>query len=212
MPKRKSDDVSVCNEGEDTISQPSKRKPKGAGVPKTTLDRAVAAIRSIRSSTGSSVTAIHKYIVKEFGVDNIKVLKRALVSGVEKGILVKNKQSYTVAGDPEYEDTRERVEIQDITVGTGSQTVEKGCVCTIAYKGTLQSNGYVFDSGKSFVFAVGAGDVIKGMDEGVLGMSVGGRRKVVIPSSLGYGKRGSAPDIPGDADLVFDITLTHISE
>ncbi len=64
--------------------------------------------------------------------------------------------------------------------------------------------------GTNFAFQVGEGEVIKGLDAGVLGMRVGGRRTVTIPSSLGYGKRGSKPDIPPNAVLIFDITLNSV--
>ena len=59
-------------------------------------------------------------------------------------------------------------------------------------------------------FTIGAGEVIKGWDIGVKGMRVGGRRKLTIPAKLGYGKRGSPPEIPGDATLCFDIKLLAV--
>jgi FKBP-type peptidyl-prolyl cis-trans isomerase len=58
---------------------------------------------------------------------------------------------------------------------------------------------------------VGGGEVVKGMDQAVMGMTIGERRRATIPASLGYGKRGSPPEIPGGAALVFDITLKAIS-
>jgi FKBP-type peptidyl-prolyl cis-trans isomerase len=85
---------------------------------------------------------------------------------------------------------------------------------TVSYIGTLQC-GTQFDAAKTFTFMLGAGDVIKGWDQGLLGMTttVGGaksRRKLVVPSRLGYGKRGSSPDIPPNATLFFDITMKKI--
>ncbi|XP_033647697.1 peptidyl-prolyl cis-trans isomerase FKBP2-like [Asterias rubens] len=81
------------------------------------------------------------------------------------------------------------------------------------YTGTLQ-DGTEFDSsiprGSPFVFTLGAGQVIKGWDQGLLNMCVGEKRKLVIPSDLGYGDRGSPPKIPGGATLVFEVELMKI--
>ena len=77
------------------------------------------------------------------------------------------------------------------------------------YIGTLD-DGTEFDRGTGFRFTIGDGDVIKGWDRGIVGMKVGGRRKLVVPSKLGYGKKGSAPEIPPNATLHFDCTLERI--
>jgi FKBP-type peptidyl-prolyl cis-trans isomerase len=83
----------------------------------------------------------------------------------------------------------------------------------VHYTGTLL-DGTKFDSsldrGQPFQFVLGGGMVIKGWDQGVVGMKKGGKRKLTIPSSLGYGKRGSPPKIPPDATLVFEIELLRI--
>lgn len=84
-----------------------------------------------------------------------------------------------------------------------------GDTVTVQYKGTLD-DGTQFDAAQSFAFVLGAGDVIKGWDQGLVGMMVGGKRKLVVPSHLGYGKRGCAPDIPKDATLHFEITMKKI--
>lgn len=76
--------------------------------------------------------------------------------------------------------------------------------------GTLL-DGTKFDSADEFSFELGAGDVIKGWDKGFQGLRVGERVKLTIPSKLGYGKRGSPPEIPPDATLVFDVTMKRIS-
>jgi peptidylprolyl isomerase len=100
----------------------------------------------------------------------------------------------------------------DMTVGTGA-TPQRGQTVTVHYTGTLE-NGKKFDSsrdrGTPADFRIGVGQVIKGWDEGLMSMKVGGRRKLVIPSVLGYGPQGRPPDIPGNSTLVFDIELLGV--
>ena len=103
------------------------------------------------------------------------------------------------------------LQVIDLTVGTGKQAA-KGDSVQVTYTGYLKSNCSIFDSsakqgGKPFKVVIGQGQVIPGWDEGVPGMKVGGVRKLIIPSALGYGAQGSPPAIPANADLVFDITL-----
>ena len=94
---------------------------------------------------------------------------------------------------------------QDLVVGTGP-VVKNGQTVTVGYVGTL-SDGTVFDRSGFFKFVVGGGGVIKGWDEGVAGMNVGGRRKLVIPPQLAYGDRGAGGVIPPNATLTFVIDL-----
>ena len=97
-------------------------------------------------------------------------------------------------------------------VGTGAEA-KKGDTIEVHYTGWLKSNGKKFDSsvgGEPFSFKLGAGMVIKGWDEGFGGMKVGGKRKLTIPSHMGYGKRGAGDDIPPDADLVFEVELVKV--
>lgn len=104
-----------------------------------------------------------------------------------------------------------RMVIDDIKVGTG-QAVSEGDVVSVHYVGQLQ-NGQEFDSSKKrgapFEFTVGAGRVIQGWEEGVVGMQVGGERVLVIPPEKAYGEAGVGP-IPGNATLVFAIELLDI--
>jgi FKBP-type peptidyl-prolyl cis-trans isomerase len=103
------------------------------------------------------------------------------------------------------------MQIIDITTGTG-QEVKLGDKITVKYKGALASTGQVFDSNDEGVeFPLEVGGLIEGWTEGVPGMKVGGKRKLVIPSEKGYGARGSSPSIPPDADLVFEIELVAVS-
>ncbi len=109
--------------------------------------------------------------------------------------------------------TASGVEYWDITVGTGA-TATAGKTVTVHYTGWL-TNGKKFDSsvdrGQPFVFPLGAGQVIKGWDEGVAGMKVGGKRQLKVPAAAGYGARGAGGVIPPNATLIFDVELLGVS-
>ncbi|KAL7067489.1 peptidyl-prolyl cis-trans isomerase, fkbp-type family protein [Cryptosporidium serpentis] len=90
------------------------------------------------------------------------------------------------------------------------QIALNGSNVKVKYEGRLASNGKKFDSG-IFSFTLGCGDVIKGFDQGVKGMLVNEKRRIFIPSKLGYGAKGSPPIIPKYADLVFEISLLHVT-
>jgi FKBP-type peptidyl-prolyl cis-trans isomerase FkpA len=100
---------------------------------------------------------------------------------------------------------------EELKEGTGD-AAKKGDTVEVHYTGWLK-DGTKFDSsvGKApFSFPLGAGKVIKGWDEGVAGMKVGGKRKLTIPSELAYGKKGYPPVIPADAELTFEVELLKI--
>jgi FKBP-type peptidyl-prolyl cis-trans isomerases 1 len=103
------------------------------------------------------------------------------------------------------------LQIQDLTVGTG-QEVKSGDTVTVNYLGTL-TNGTKFDSSydrnQPFTTQIGVGQVIKGWDEGIVGMRVGGKRKLTIPASLGYGDQ-AAGSIPPNSTLVFEVELVSV--
>ena len=101
--------------------------------------------------------------------------------------------------------------ITDLELGSGAEAVS-GQTVSVNYRGTL-TNGKEFDSSYGrgpFSFPLGGGRVIKGWDEGVAGMKVGGKRTLIIPAEMAYGKRGAAGVIPPDATLVFDVELLDV--
>jgi peptidylprolyl isomerase len=102
------------------------------------------------------------------------------------------------------------LETKEIIKGTGPEA-KPGESVTVNYVGVLYHGGKEFDAswkrGEPFTFALGKGQVIKGWDQGVAGMKVGGRRELIIPAELGYGKTGSPPVIPPNAPLVFVVDL-----
>ncbi len=108
--------------------------------------------------------------------------------------------------------TESGLQIIDIEVGTGDE-VQAGQTASVHYTGWL-ADGTKFDSsldrGQPFAFPVGAGQVIAGWDEGVVGMKVGGKRRLIIPSDLAYGPQGRPPLIPANAELTFDVELLEI--
>ena len=106
------------------------------------------------------------------------------------------------------------LQIEDIRVGTGAEAAP-GKTVFVHYVGTLQANGKKFDAsrdrGQPFSFPLGTGRVIKGWDQGVAGMKVGGMRKLIIPPHLGYGASGVGNGlIPPNATLVFEVELLDV--
>uniref|UniRef100_A0A0A1X275 peptidylprolyl isomerase n=2 Tax=Zeugodacus cucurbitae TaxID=28588 RepID=A0A0A1X275_ZEUCU len=104
------------------------------------------------------------------------------------------------------------VKIEDIRVGNGPEA-KSGKRAQVFYEGRLKSNNKVFDSlktGAGFKFGLGRGEVIKGWDVGVVGMKVGGKRRITCPPHMAYGARGSPPTIPPNSTLVFEVELKGV--
>ena len=127
---------------------------------------------------------------------------------------VDNNTEQTLPIPAAYTVTAPVTDLQVTDLSTGSGKAVKAGDCVIAkYYGTLATNGQVFDenfsSTKAFAFTIGQGAVIKGWDQGLLGMKAGGERRLVIPPSLGYGDQSSGV-IPANATLVFVVKLLRI--
>ncbi len=121
----------------------------------------------------------------------------------ENGAQVTEAKTITLAGG---------LEVTDVLVGTGKEAVS-GTKVSVNYKGML-IDGTVFDASanrnQAFDFNLGAGQVIKGWDEGIVGMKEGGKRRLVIPSALAYGNQAVGNVIPANATLIFEVELLKI--
>lgn len=128
------------------------------------------------------------------------------IAGSEAG----NSTATTTSGTGDQNVTE--LKIEDIKVGDGAEAVA-GKTVVVHYTGTLV-DGKKFDSsvdrGQPFPFPLGAGRVIQGWDKGVQGMKVGGKRKLTIPPSMGYGEQGAGGVIPPNATLLFDVELLEV--
>ena len=111
-------------------------------------------------------------------------------------------------GSPSYQ-----LELEDITVGEGEEA-KSGSLVEVHYVGVSFKSGKQFDAswdrGDTFKFGLGKGQVIRGWDEGVQGMKVGGRRKITVPPDMAYGKRGAGGVIGPDETLVFVVDLLGV--
>ena len=109
--------------------------------------------------------------------------------------------------------TESGLQIQEVHKQEKAAVAQAGDAVFVHYTGTLE-DGTKFDSsldrGQPIGFRLGQGEVIKGWDEGIAGMSIGDKRKLTIPSDLGYGEQGSPPTIPGGATLLFDVELVGL--
>jgi FKBP-type peptidyl-prolyl cis-trans isomerase len=127
-------------------------------------------------------------------------------------VVQKQKTKIAATGGGNMITTQSGLQYQDLVVGSGAEAVA-GKSVSVHYTGTLQ-DGSKFDSSvdrnQPYTFTLGAGEVIPGWDEGVAGMKVGGKRKLVIPPNLAYGAQGYPPVIPANATLTFDVELLEV--
>ncbi len=146
--------------------------------------------------------AISVFLIGSIVVDAYKQNQAAVSKNTNQSITAKKDVPMDV---PE-------LKIEDTVIGTGS-AVKSGDTVVINYTGTLL-DGTKFDSSydrnQPFETQIGVGQVIEGWDKGVVGMKVGGKRKLTIPSSMGYGSRGAGSVIPPNAGLVFEVELVGI--
>jgi FKBP-type peptidyl-prolyl cis-trans isomerase len=110
--------------------------------------------------------------------------------------------------------TASGLKIEDLVVGTGA-TAENGKTVSVNYTGWLADEAHTkfdssYDRGQPLQFPLGQGQVIRGWDEGVAGMKVGGKRRLTIPPNLGYGSRGAGGVIPPNATLIFEVELVDV--
>jgi FKBP-type peptidyl-prolyl cis-trans isomerase len=141
------------------------------------------------------------------------VVLAALGGGCSKRVAEPSESAFKPAEAAPVDPGPSKLAIIDDVVGHGSEA-KPGDTVRVHYTGTLMS-GVKFDSsrdrGTPFDFKLGTGAVIKGWDEGVAGMKIGGKRRLVIPEAMAYGQAGSPPNIPPKAGLKFDVELLELN-
>ena len=152
---------------------------------------------------------VEKSVIEELQSDNVNQAAVAVVSGDND----RNEIFNTLVDSVDHAGNLNKLIIDDVIEGEG-RAVEVGDTVFVNYVGRLE-NGQEFDNsynrGQAFSFTVGAGRVIEGWEEGILGMKVGGQRILVIPPEMGYGAKNIGP-IPANSTLIFAIELVSINE
>lgn len=173
-------------------------------------------MREILISVGVMLVCVLALVVVQFSgqensaiADELTQNQPALTRVTENNNLIAS----NTMSDDNVVTTESGLKYKDLQEGTGA-TPQKGQTVVVHYTGTLE-DGTKFDSSRDrkqpFSFKLGAGQVIKGWDEGLSTMKVGGRRQLIIPPELGYGARGAGGVIPPNATLNFDVELLRIS-
>lgn len=171
-------------------------------------ERVLAAVLALRKPNGARKQDIARKVEKDGG--GAKLAPAALTKALQKlvtaaRLAVVEGNRYTVPGVTFEPPKDETVVVERLVEGAGPGA-KNGDEITMSYVGTLRDGGAEFDRATTFKFTLGEGEVIKGWDKALLGVPVGARVRLTIPPKLGYGKRGSPPEIPPDAWLVFDCT------
>ncbi|OQB04531.1 MAG: FK506-binding protein [Parcubacteria group bacterium ADurb.Bin216] len=150
-------------------------------------------------------------LVNQYGEEPLKTGKSE--DKVQVNVGEKEEANYTIINNKKSDMEIQEFKIETLKEGNGAEA-KSGDTVSVHYTGTLV-NGTKFDSsvdrGQPFEFTLGIGQVIKGWDQGVLGMKIGEKRKLSIPSSLGYGERGAGAAIPPNAGLIFEVELLGIN-
>lgn len=161
------------------------------------------------SNMGTQVTTETSIAVPEKKVSTNSWLSGAIAAPTANFTIAQN----LISTEENLVTTDSGLQYVDLQKGTGASP-QPGQTVTVHYTGTRE-DGTKFDSSRDrnrpFSFTIGVGQVIKGWDEGVASMQVGGRRKLIIPPDLGYGARGAGGVIPPNATLIFDVELLKIS-
>jgi len=167
-------------------------------------------IRSQKSPTG----ATEAEIFRAFQVSKHHILRKALEMGMKKNELVRVDNSYMIKDESFVQERKpsEQIAVEEVRkglprVGSLGLPVEVGDVVEICFKATLVDTGDVFFKTDSFTFIAGENEVIKGLEDAVLGMRVGDRRRVTIPPALAYGSFGNSIFVPPDAIIMIDMTI-----
>jgi peptidylprolyl isomerase len=173
-------------------------------------------MKEILISLGVALACLALVLVSQFGGDRSQAIATELPTQPPAIVMTsEDAQASTpdLSAASGLVTTTSGLQYEDIVEGTGA-TPQPGQRVVVHYTGTL-TDGSKFDSSRDrnrpFEFKVGVGQVIKGWDEGVGSMKVGGRRKLIIPPDLGYGARGAGGVIPPNATLIFDVELLRIA-
>ena len=172
------------------------------------------------TQTGIAITLALVVVIMFFVLPSLSVFGTPTSSGTAaSGATINNNtQTATTTTMPNQTNTTPPVTQlieQDEVIGTGATAVA-GDTVTVNYVGSL-TDGTVFDASadhgtSGFTFVLGAGNVIKGWDEGIVGMKVGGKRKLIIPASLAYGNQAVGNIIPANSTLIFEVELLKVKK